>query len=174
MELGDAIKLIKDESLQHTDDAVWADLGSGSGLFTYALANLLPPGGFVYSIDKTDIVLKKQVNPNNITVRQLRLNFDTDELNLHNLDGILMANSLHFVKNKQALILKLAKNLKPEGSFLIVEYNTDSSNPWVPFPLSYYSLKEEFKKAGYNHIQKLHERQSAFGRSQIYSAYINR
>src|SRR5450432_1175203 len=39
---------------------VWADLGSGSGAFTLALADLLGASGHIYSVDKDRRVLREQ------------------------------------------------------------------------------------------------------------------
>src|SRR5690242_13696621 len=39
---------------------IWADLGSGSGAFTLAIADLLGPTGIIYSIDKDKRALKEQ------------------------------------------------------------------------------------------------------------------
>jgi len=38
----------------------WADLGSGSGAFTLALADLLGPGATIYSVDRDQAALAKQ------------------------------------------------------------------------------------------------------------------
>jgi ubiquinone/menaquinone biosynthesis C-methylase UbiE len=174
MELNDAIKLINDESLQHQTNAVWADLGCGSGLFTYALANVLRPGSMIYAIDKSNIGLTKRSNLNNNVIKQQHLDFCKDALHLSDLDGILMANSIHFVEHKMALIHKLSKSMKEGGSFLIVEYDTDMPNRWVPFPVSFSSLKKLFEAAGYSQVKKHSERPSAFRASPIYSAFISR
>ena len=39
---------------------VWADLGSGSGAFTLALADLIGPTGHIYSVDKDRSALREQ------------------------------------------------------------------------------------------------------------------
>jgi precorrin-6B methylase 2 len=39
---------------------VWADLGSGSGAFTLALADLPGPGARLYSVDKDRRALREQ------------------------------------------------------------------------------------------------------------------
>ena len=174
MKINDAINLINDESLRYPANAVWADLGCGSGLFSYALANILQPGSLVYAIDKATKKRSALQNPGNIVIKQKRLDFITDQLELTNLDGILMANSLHFAKDKTVLIKKLSKSLKENRGFLIVEYDTDNPNPWVPYPVSYLSLKKLFNDTGYNEVRKINERPSALRTASIYAAIINR
>ncbi len=174
MELKDAINLINDKSIHQQANAVWADLGCGSGLFSYALANLLPSGSTIYAIDKSNTTLTSRSNPKNNVIKQRQLNFSTDELHLRDLDGILMANSIHFIEDKMAVIYKLSKSMKQDGSFLIVEYDTDVPNRWVPFPVSFLSLKKLFEAAGYSKVKKNNERPSAFRSSNIYSAFISR
>lgn len=149
-------------------------MGCGTGLFTYALANLLPNGSVVYAIDKSEAVLPKQPKPDNTVIKQQQLDFITQDLNLPGLDGTLMANSLHYVRDKTTCIHQLSKCLKENGCFLLVEYDTDTSNPWVPYPVSYASLKPLFETAGFTSITWLRERPSVYGRAKMYAAYIKR
>jgi trans-aconitate methyltransferase len=174
MELSEAINLIRYDGLSQEFNATWADLGSGSGLFTYALASVLPIGSVIYAVDQQTVVLGKHSNPKNTIIRQQQANFITDELHLPPLDGILMANSLHFVKDKVALIQKLSNYLKENSGFLIVEYDTDAANKWVPFPVSYQKLKLLFKQTGYIKVTKLQEKPSLYGRANLYATYISR
>jgi hypothetical protein len=61
----------------------------------------------------------------------------THPLDLPPLDGIIMANALHFVRDKRPLLQQLRGYLKANGRFLLVEYDTDHGNHWVPHPLAY-------------------------------------
>lgn len=151
-------------------DLIWVDLGCGSGLFTEALARLLPPGSTVYGVD-TAPDLRRQTTSNGVHLLPLQADFIKDTLDLPGLDGILMANSLHYVKDKPTLLQKLQSSLHPGSPFLIVEYDTDTPiKNWVPYPLSFLSLTELFTSAGYPRIQKLGQRSSAYGRSNLYAA----
>src|SRR5215216_3058591 len=84
---------------------VWADLGSGSGAFTLALADLLGPTGEIYSIDQNASSLREQERAMRaqfpaVNVHYLPTDF-TRPLTLPPLDGIVMANSLHFLPHGQ-------------------------------------------------------------------------
>ncbi len=39
---------------------IWADVGSGSGAFTLALAELVGPQGVIYSVDRDEAALREQ------------------------------------------------------------------------------------------------------------------
>ncbi|MEO9022965.1 MAG: class I SAM-dependent methyltransferase [Ginsengibacter sp.] len=172
MTLQEAITLIQNEDIISDRKSVWADLGCGSGLFTYALANLLHEKSIVYAIDKNVSSFKKIASFKSITVKPVELDFENQEFSFCNLDGILMANSLHFVKDKMKFLEKIKSYLDNKGCFLIVEYDTEISNHWVPYPISFLSLKELFKDAGYTSVIKINERPSAFNRGNLYSAMI--
>jgi hypothetical protein len=59
-------------------------------------------------------------------------------LDLASLDGIVAANSLHFVPRKGQVetVRRLGAMIRPGGRFLVVEYDADRGNPWVPHPFS--------------------------------------
>ena len=48
-----------------------------------------------------------------------------------------MANSLHFQRRKEPVLALVRGMLKPGGRLVLVEYNADKGNLWVPHPLSY-------------------------------------
>lgn len=174
MELPDAIELIKNQHISRQNNASWADLGCGSGLFTFALAHLLKAKSTIYAVDKNPVNFDALLQPSSIHIQSMQLDFVADALPLQDLDGILMANSLHYVRDKPALISKLANCLKPDGNFLIVEYDTDTPvRHWVPYPVSLCSLKQLFANAGYAAVQQLGERPSVFGRAKMYAALIS-
>ncbi len=170
MQLNQAIDLIRHEALNGPEQAIWADLGCGSGLFTFALAHLLPAGSTIYAIDRDPALLQPHSNPRCQQIIPRQLDFIEQKLDLSGLHGILMANSLHYVADQPALLQKLKKCLAPEGYFLIVEYDTDLSNPWVPHPIRYLGLERLFRQAGFTVVQKLREMPSLYGRANLYAA----
>jgi ubiquinone/menaquinone biosynthesis C-methylase UbiE len=81
---------------------VWADLGSGSGAFTLALAECLGAEGEIYSVDKNGGELQRQQQAMHarfpaVIVHYLTADF-TRPLPLPPLDGIVVANALHFLR----------------------------------------------------------------------------
>jgi ubiquinone/menaquinone biosynthesis C-methylase UbiE len=154
---------------------VWADLGSGTGAFTLALADLLGPAGEIYSADKDQGALREQERVMHArfpatTVHYLAADF-TRPLDLAPLDGVVMANALHFVAGpqKDAVVQLVHSYLKPGGQLVLVEYNTDQGNPWVPYPLSYATWEALARRNGFANTRLLATVPSRFLK-EIYSA----
>jgi len=145
---------------------IWADLGSGGGAFTLALADLLGPTGQIYSIDKKKNRLRRQAEEmrNRFPGTNLQtITADyTHPLDLPALDGLLMANALHFQRNKDGVLQLVHSYLRPGGCLILVEYNVDRGNFWVPHPLSYPTWEKLAGRNGFVGTRLLHTRPSHF------------
>lgn len=151
----------------------WADLGSGGGAFTLALADLLGPAGRIVSIDRDADALRNQARQMAqrfpaAAVDQRLADFSAP-LDLHGLDGIVMANSLHFVRDKAPVLAHVRGYLRDGGRLILVEYDADKGNPWVPFPLSFETWRVVADEAGFDDTKRLASIPSRFLGS-IYSA----
>jgi ubiquinone/menaquinone biosynthesis C-methylase UbiE len=152
---------------------VWADLGSGGGAFTLALADLLGPDGVIYSVDKDRGALREQERAirahfPSATVHYVVADFSRP-LDLPPLDGLVMANSLHYIRDKAPVLALVRGYLKPGGRLLLVEYNADRGNLWVPYPLSYGTWERVAAQAGLADTRLLARVPSRF-LGEIYSA----
>jgi trans-aconitate methyltransferase len=168
MQLSAAVAL-----LQHSMKPVktyWADLGCGDGLFTNALSQLLTEESLICAVDKNKSALNKVSVKDRIRLMKYELDFINDDLPFTGLSGILMANAFHYIKNKKDFIHKIIKHLGPAGYFLLVEYDTDNTNPWIPYPLSFASLKHLFSELNCT-TKKLKQVSSRYN-GTIYSAII--
>jgi SAM-dependent methyltransferase len=151
----------------------WADLGSGQGAFTLALADLLGTDGSIHTVDRDGRALEVQVRAlraafPHVSVTPMVADF-TRPLDLTQLDGIVMANSLHFERDKLAVLRLVRGYLRPGGRFVLVEYDTDHGNQWVPHPLSFGSWATLAAEAGFRDTRRLASVPSRFLGS-IYSA----
>jgi SAM-dependent methyltransferase len=162
--------------------ADWADLGSGSGAFTLALADLLGPGGRIVSIDRDAGALREQARAMAARfpatgLRQVVADFTAADLAARNavppLDGIVMANSLHFPADHGPVVRRVATMLRPGGRLVLVEYDADRGNPWVPHPLSFATWRRVAREAGLTEPRLLGRVPSRF-LGAIYSAVAER
>lgn len=170
MRITDAIQLIAPAFGKRASPQTWADLGCGNGLFTEALAHHLPADSKIVAIDRNEKQLN-QIMANKVAVQFWQGDFENDFPGLSGLDGILMANSFHFIANKKGLIKSLESSFADKPLLLLVEYDTDIASSWVPYPVSFTALERLFKQLGYRFVQPLNKMPSAFG-GDIYAALI--
>lgn len=157
------------------EKSTWADFGSGDGAFTLALAELTDPQSEIFSIDKDQKRLLTQQEVFQEMFPELNIHFIYADflkpLALPSFDGILMANSLHFIQEVQRKVFleTLRTRLKDNGRLLLVEYNVDEGNAWVPYPFSYASFKQVVQDAGFHNPELLTTVPSQF-LHEIYAA----
>jgi ubiquinone/menaquinone biosynthesis C-methylase UbiE len=172
MELDNAIDLIIKGVNQEGPPQAWADLGAGSGLFSRALSALLPEKSIIHAVDKNYKAGQKIESEKVSTQIVLTKKYFTAGLDIRGCDGLLMANSLHFVKDKLTFLQQIKSILKPGGRIIIVEYDTDQPNQWVPWPVSCKNLQRLLTKHRIGTLQKLAEQSSVYQTGGIYSGLI--
>lgn len=157
----------------------WADLGAGDGAFTLALADLIGQTGTIYAVDRDGRALKNLAKAMSRSFPQVALHTIqadfTHQLELPSLDGVVMANSLHFVRQKESVLqlvkgyLRRGHGREPDGRLLLVEYNADQGNHWVPYPFSYQTWVKLAANSGFAHTELLATYPSRF-LHEIYAA----
>ena len=132
---------------------IWADLGAGTGNFTWALRELLGAQGTIHAVDRDRRAIERQhaalvqaVEPG-ATIVSMQADF-TRPLSLPPLDGVLMANALHFVRDQLATLALVASYLRPGGRLLLVEYDVAAALTWVPFPVPFERFQALAAQAG--------------------------
>ena len=176
MDHTDHVNLLRPANLP--GGGLYADLGAGDGAFTLALRELIGPDAAIYAVDKNRASLNKLESNHRArfdTTRNLILLNDnfSNPLALPALDGIVMANSLHFFKDKQTILRHVRAFLQPNGVLLLVEYNVDSGNLWVPHPLTYETFQALAPRVGFTEPRLLAKAPSNFLK-EFYSAAANR
>jgi SAM-dependent methyltransferase len=172
MDHHDHVSLLKPAYLP--PGGIWADLGAGSGAFTLALRELIGPDATIHAVDRDKSALRELESAYGArfgsTDHLILLPKDFSRpLDLPPLDGIVAANSIHFFKDREKILLHIHSQLRPGGILLLVEYNTDSGNPWVPHPFSFETFRELATSSGFMETRMLGGHPSRFLR-EIYSA----
>ncbi|MDW3646426.1 MAG: class I SAM-dependent methyltransferase [Bacteroidia bacterium] len=170
MKIETAIGLISDLEIKGDNPQFWLDLGAGEGTFTKALAHVLPENSEILAIDQSASSLRNI--PAKLASTHIKTqagDFSQIPDGLAQLDGIMMANAIHYVQDKASFLQTWID--KFEASFLIIEYDTDRSNSWVPYPIKPQALEELFAELGYHQFEKLGEIPSLY-HNKIYAAHI--
>jgi ubiquinone/menaquinone biosynthesis C-methylase UbiE len=148
----DHVQLIE-TGIERNRGGVWADFGAGSGVFTLALRDIAGPDTAIIAIDRDAAglqTLRATMERSFPGTRLHLLQADiADHLTLPPLDGIIAANAIHFVQDQTALLQRWRAYLKPEGRLVVVEYDADTGNRWVPYPMSYTAFQELAPTAGF-------------------------
>src|SRR4029453_12681303 len=124
VQLRDAIDLLADSGVGTLGPTAWADLGCGTGTFTLALADLLAPGSAIHAMDRDGSVLRKLPSARkSVSITTHRGDFLNPQMwPFAGLDGILMANSLHYVEDQLTFIRACEPRMTSRNRFLIVQY----------------------------------------------------
>jgi len=176
MDHDDHVNLLRPANLPH--GGTWADFGAGGGAFTLALSELVGSKAEIYAIDKDRAGFEKLEQSHRArfgtsqNIHPVRADF-TGALSLPPLDGIVMANSLHFFKDKEKVLRHVRSFLKLNGALLLVEYNVDSGNMWVPHPLSFETYQGLIPRTGFTEPRLLAKVRSRF-LHEFYSAVAYR
>lgn len=140
MDVNDAVELIRDAVGNGT--GTWADLGAGTGTFTRALARLLDAGSTIYAVDAdSSSIATMRAWAAKTTARVIPVKADfTQPLQLPGfesalLDGILLANALHFVRDAESVLQQLTQRVRAGGRVVVVEYDRRAPSRWVPYPI---------------------------------------
>ncbi len=131
-----------------------ADLGAGSGYFTFLLAQAVGPDGKVYAVDvDPDMValLSEQVEEEEHKNVEVIL-ADPDDLRLPeaSLDLLFTCNVYHHMEDRSAYFARVAKSLKPDGRVAIIDFSGES---WFASLTGHATqedvIKREMEEAGY-------------------------
>jgi predicted methyltransferase len=142
--------------------AAVADVGCGSGYFTFKLAERVGPQGEVYAedIDEKEVVgIRRRAQADALTqVRSIVGVADDPRLPAASLDAILVVNSYHEWREYSKMLQHLSAALKPGGLLGIIDGVAEPGKPRT----EYYSrhrmpeeiVREDAAREGFRFVRK--------------------
>jgi ubiquinone/menaquinone biosynthesis C-methylase UbiE len=117
-----------------------ADIGAGTGYFSFRLAGRVGPRGKVYAVDIQPGMLsrlQRRASQEGVTNIQTVLSEPADpKLPASSIDLGLLVDVYHEFSDPRAMLAGIAKALKPDGRLVLLEYRKE--DPAVP-------IREEHK-----------------------------
>ena len=155
-----------------------ADIGAGTGYFTFQVADAVGPQGQVLALDIAPEMLEyldlraKARKATNVTLR--RVASDDPQLEQGSVDTILMIDAIHYIKDRVTYARKLLPALAPGGRVVIIDYRPKpmSERPWGPPPEQQFpkeQMDREMAAAGFR-VSAAHD----FLPEQFFVIYVPR
>ena len=146
------------KNLELKTDAVIADVGAGSGYFTFRLAEKVPEGK-VYAVDiqpEMIEILKKRKKALEVANVETILSVEDDtKLPENAVDAVLLVDAYHEFSFPREMLASMYRGLKPGGRIFLLEYRAE--DPLVPIkPLHKMSQKQaklEFAASGFRWLE---------------------
>ena len=131
----------------------WLELGAGSGAFTLALADVLGPGAEIVAVDRDERELGRlrdsvSARYPEATLGVVHADFREPLPVDGRFDGLLAANALHFVADPVPILRAITPLIRSGGRVIVVEYDADDGNRWVPYPFSFARWEALSTRAG--------------------------
>ena len=142
-------------ALQIPSGATVADLGSGTGYFTWRLAQLVGPQGKVYAVDVQQSMLdltKATVAEHKLdNVEYVLATENSPRLPERSVDMVFIAYAYHEFGDPEAMMAGIRRALKPGGRVLILEYAKESRiAPASPLhKMSFEEIRREIEPMGF-------------------------
>jgi SAM-dependent methyltransferase len=136
------------EALKIKKESVIADIGAGSGYFTFRLAKQVGPKGKIYAVDiqpeMLDIIRQKMKTQEVENVEPILGQEDDPKLPANAVDLILMVDVYHEFAYPYEMTEAMVRALKPNGRLVFVEYRKE--DPKVPIKLVHKMTEKQVRK----------------------------
>jgi ubiquinone/menaquinone biosynthesis C-methylase UbiE len=147
------------QSLEIRPGQTIADLGAGSGYFTFILAEATGPAGKVYAVDvdkdMTDLVARKAKERGARNLEVILAKPEDSLLPERSIDLVFTANTYHHIKDRVRYFSALRKALRPSGRVAIIDFDRRS---WWAGLMKHYTpsefIKREMEQAGYRFVRE--------------------
>lgn len=143
--------------LELAPDAVLADIGAGSGYYSFRLARKFPKGEVVavdIQPEMLDYLAKESARQGVRNVRPHLGAIDDVKLPQASLDAALMVDAYHEFDHPAEMLASLRAALKPKGRIYLLEYRAEDENvPIKPHhKMTEAQARKEFAAAGFRFV----------------------
>jgi SAM-dependent methyltransferase len=149
-------KLLKLMDLRPTD--VVADIGAGTGYYSFRLARLVPEGKVLAVDIQPEMLelLRRGAKDKGVTNVEPVLGTTTDpKLPQGSVDVVLLVDAYHEFDHPREMMLAVRKSLKPDGRVVLLEFRGE--DPDVPIKplhkMTEAQAKKELAAAGLEHVK---------------------
>ncbi len=141
------------ESLGNLSGKTIADIGAGTGYFSFRLAEA---GASVWALDVDDRFLKyiknKKVELNDSLVLPKKIPYDDPLLDSSSVDIVLIVDTYHHIEEREKYFKKVLKGLKAGGKLMVVDFKKEETTHGPPLEMRISGLKvlKELQQAGFS------------------------
>jgi ubiquinone/menaquinone biosynthesis C-methylase UbiE len=144
------------KALDIPEGARIADIGAGTGYFTWRLARQAGPRGKVIAIDIQQKMLDlaaETVRAHSLSnVEYVLATEDDPRLPERSFDMVFIGHSYHEFADPEAIMAAVRRSLKPDGQLVVVEYSKE--NPAAPasslHKMSFDEMRGEIEPLGFD------------------------
>jgi precorrin-6B methylase 2 len=147
------------EKLPIDQNSVVADIGAGTGYYTFKIANKVPHG-WVYAVEVQDDAINYlknkvgQLDIKNVTV--IKGKEQSPELPENSVDLAMMVDVYHELLYPHEMLQNIRKALKANGKLLLIEYKAEDPDVEIK-PLHKMSVKQVTKELDANGFHLLQD-----------------
>ena len=143
--------------LELAPDAVLADIGAGSGYYSFRIARKLPSGKVVavdIQPEMLDFLKPESVKQGVMNVQPHLGSIDDVKLPPASIDAALMVDAYHEFDHPVEMLASLRSALKPKGRIYVLEYRAEDDNvPIKPHhKMTEAQARKEFEAAGFRFV----------------------
>jgi SAM-dependent methyltransferase len=139
--------------------ATIADIGAGTGYYTFRLATKVPKGK-VYAVEIQDEMIralnnkKKQLNSTNVEV--IKGTITSPNLPVNSVDLAVMVDVYHELEYPVEVLASIKKSLKKDGQLLLIEYKGEDPSVAIR-PLHKTTVAQLNKELGANGFKLVYD-----------------